>query len=138
MIQLYTRFTRAGINFYLRRPLSGLRGLVMNQENFLELIKVVVMISVFFVWVIRYDNIIKEFEQYELPNWLRDLVGIIKLISVYLINFSSPELAKAGAAAVALLMLAAMGTHLRVKNPIHKMIPSTILCAICTTLFFIG
>ena len=36
------------------------------------------LVSVLFVWVIRYDNIIKEFKQYELPDWLRDFVGILK------------------------------------------------------------
>lgn len=35
--------------------------------------------SIFFVWVVRYNNIIQEFKQYGLPEWLRDLVGILKL-----------------------------------------------------------
>jgi SNF family Na+-dependent transporter len=35
--------------------------------------------SIFFVWVVRYDNIIQEFKQYGLPEWWRDLVGILKL-----------------------------------------------------------
>ena len=108
----------------------------MNNTEFIELIKVVVMVSVIFVWVVRYDNIIKEFEQYKLPNWLRDLVGIIKLISVYLINFGSGQLPKLGAITIVLLMFSAMLTHLRVKNPMHKMIPSTVLCGICAYLFF--
>ena len=106
----------------------------MNLETIIELIKAIVLASVFFVWVVRYDNIIKEFEQYQLPPWMRDLVGIVKLTSVYLINFGSQELSRLGALAIAVLMFAAMATHLRVKNPVHKMLPSTTLCIIA--LFF--
>ena len=110
----------------------------MNQEMIIELIKAVVLASVFFVWVVRYENIIKEFDQYQLPPWLRDLVGIIKLTSVYLINFGSQDLSRLGALAIAILMFAAMVTHLKVKNPVHKLLPSTTLCIIGIVLFIYG
>ena len=117
--------------------MSG-RGGIMATDELLNLIKIVVLVSVFYVWVVRYENIVKEFEQYELPNWLRDLVGITKLVSVYLINFASPQLAKIGAATVAILMLSAIFTHIRIKNPVHKMLPSTTLFLICATLYLNG
>ena len=59
----------------------------LEQVDLISILKTTVLVSVLFVWVIRYDNIIKEFKQYELPDWLRDLVGILKIISVVLINF---------------------------------------------------
>ena len=76
----------------------------LSIEQLLELLKTIVLVSVLFVWVIRYDNIIKEFKQYELPDWLRDFVGILKMICVVLINFATPELSKLGAISLALLM----------------------------------
>jgi uncharacterized membrane protein YphA (DoxX/SURF4 family) len=42
-------------------------------------LQALVAASIFFVWVVRYDNIIQEFKQYGLPDWLRDWVGILKL-----------------------------------------------------------
>ena len=108
----------------------------LNIQDFIELLRIITLVSVLFVWVIRYDNIIQEFKQYELPNWLRDFVGIVKIICVVLINFSTPELSKLGAVGLALLMGAAMFTHLRVKNPLHKMLPSSTLFAISLILFF--
>ena len=110
----------------------------MNQltPHIIPLIKVIVLVSVLFVWVIRYDNIIKEFQDYKLPAWLRDLVGIMKITCVYLINFSTPEMARFGAAVLAFLMGSAMITHLRVKNPIFKMLPSTILFTISLVIYF--
>ena len=44
-----------------------------------EALKIVVVAAVFFVWVVRYENIRKEFKDYNLPNWFRDLVGILKI-----------------------------------------------------------
>ena len=45
--------------------------------SIVPVLKISVLVSVLFVWVIRYDNIIKEFKEYEL-DWLRDFVGILK------------------------------------------------------------
>ena len=42
-------------------------------------LQALVAASIFFVWVVRYNNIIQEFKQYGLPHWLRDLVGVLKL-----------------------------------------------------------
>jgi hypothetical protein len=41
--------------------------------------KILVVTSIFFVWVVRYENIVKEFEEYGIPAWVRDLTGILKL-----------------------------------------------------------
>ena len=42
-------------------------------------LQALVAASIFFVWVVRYGNIIEEFKQYRLPDWVRDVVGILKL-----------------------------------------------------------
>ena len=49
------------------------------MHNLTISLQAVVAASVFFVWVIRYANIVQEFKQYGLPDWLRDLVGILKM-----------------------------------------------------------
>jgi hypothetical protein len=43
------------------------------------ILRAMVAASIGFVWVVRHDNIIQEFKQYGLPDWSRDLVGILKL-----------------------------------------------------------
>lgn len=48
------------------------------MHNLTISLQALVAVSVFFVWVIRYANIVQEFKQYGLPDWLRDLVGILK------------------------------------------------------------
>ena len=51
----------------------------MDTLFLIEVLQVVTASSILFVWVVRYDNIITEFQQYQLPVWLRDMVGILKL-----------------------------------------------------------
>ncbi|KAB2653268.1 MAG: hypothetical protein DVB33_03775 [Verrucomicrobia bacterium] len=88
--------------------------------------------SVIFVWVVRYDNIIQEFKHYGLPDWLRDLVGILKLTFalLLLLGIQRASLAMIGSLGIAGLMACAFAVHLRVKNPAFKLLPSLILLAL--------
>ena len=52
------------------------------------LCKVFLSVSLFYVWVVRYENIKKEFLEYKLPSWLRDLVGILKVSFSIMILFN--------------------------------------------------
>jgi hypothetical protein len=85
--------------------------------------------SIFFVWAVRYANIVEEFRQYGLSASLRDLVGILKttFAILLLVGIGRPDLAVLGALGIAALMLAAVATHVRVKNPVGKMLPALTL-----------
>ena len=52
---------------------------MIETASVIYAIKALITGSIFFVWVVRYQNIIEEFRLYGLPAWLRDLVGILKL-----------------------------------------------------------
>jgi putative oxidoreductase len=108
----------------------------MMSASVTEVLKVIVFASVVFVWAVRYSNIVAEFQSYGYPDWLRDLVGIVKASLVILLLRESAELVKLGAAGIMVLMVAAMITHLRVKNPLAKMLPSTVLFALCAVIYF--
>ena len=71
--------------------------------------------SVIFVWVVRYDNIVQEFTQYGLPDWLRDLVGILKLTFalLLLLGIQRASLAVIGSLGIAGLMGCAFVMHLQ-------------------------
>ena len=53
--------------------------------SFIYAIKAFIAASIFFVWVVRYREIIEEFKFYKLPSWLRDLVGILKLSFAFML-----------------------------------------------------
>ena len=103
-------------------------------------LQALVAASIFFVWVIRYDNIIAEFKRYGLPDSLRDLVGILKLTLalLLLIGIERKALAVTGGLGIAVLMAAAFVTHLRVKNPPAKMAPCLSLLVLSLGIAFIN
>ncbi|MEP7072422.1 MAG: DoxX family protein [Verrucomicrobiota bacterium] len=94
-------------------------------------LQALVAASIFFVWVVRYENIVKEFRTYGLPESLRDVVGILKLTFALclLIGIERPLFAIIGGSGILILMGAAVVTHLRIKNPVFKMLPSLALLA---------
>ncbi len=103
-------------------------------------LQALVAASVFFVWVVRYANIVAEFKQYGLPDWLRDLVGILKmtLSLLLLIGIERRPFAVVGGVGIAILMGAAVITHLRVKNPVFKILPSLTLLVLSTIIAWVN
>ena len=102
-------------------------------------LQLLVAASIFFVWVVRYDNVVDEFKQYGLPPWSRDLVGILKLTFslMLLVGIERLPFALFGSVGIAILMAAAFVTHLRVKNPPTKMLPSLTLLFLTLVIAFL-
>ena len=111
--------------------------MTVSLDILIELIKVVASVAIFFVWVVRYENIRKEFDDYNLPTWLRDLTGILKLSFACMLHFSDPRLVVVGSSGITLLMLAAVVTHIRLKSIFRRYIASvTMLLLSITILYF--
>ena len=106
------------------------------MHNLSIALQALVAAAMFFVWVVRYANIVQEFKQYALPDWLRDLVGILKLTCslLLLIGIERPLFAVVGSGGIAVLMVAAVVTHLRVKNPVFKMLPALALLVLAAVI----
>ena len=111
---------------------------MVNLSNSLEVLKVITLSSVFFVWFVRYENIVQEFKKYGYSDKLRDFVGILKLTSVILIQSSNPLIFKLGSVSLGILMLAAVITHIKTKNPLIEMLPSFTLMVFSILLFTFG
>jgi hypothetical protein len=100
------------------------------MNNLTISLQALVAASILFVWVVRYANIVQEFRQYQLPDWLRDLVGILKIAFslMLLIGIERLPLAMAGGIGIAILMGAA----------VFKMLPSLTLLALSTAIALIN
>lgn len=92
----------------------------------IALLQTFVAMSVFYVWVVRYPAVLADFTAFGLPDALRDLVGAAKLTAAFLLLGLGPMdgLDVYGAGAIVFFMTAALAMHLKVKNPILKMLPS--------------
>jgi len=90
------------------------------------LLQTFVAMSVFYVWIVRYPAVLADFTSFGLPDWLRDLVGAAKLSAAFLLLGLGPidGLEVIGAAAIAFFMAVALVMHLKIKNPLVKMLPS--------------
>ena len=106
-----------------------------NLTNFAQ---IVIAVSVCFVWIFRFDNIVKEFKQYGIPDLLRNLVGASKIaLSTLLVaGIWYESLVLIPALLMAFLMICAQMAHLKVKNPWFKFVPSFILLIL--SLFIAG
>ena len=107
----------------------------LSIDVIIELLKIAALVSILFVWVVRYNNIQKEFEQFNLPKWLRDIVGILKISFAVMLHSDISIIILIGSGGISLLMIAAIFTHFRVKNKLHKMLPALTLFLINMIIF---
>lgn len=104
--------------------------MVFSIEILIEALKIIAAVAVYFVWVVRYDNIKKEFSDYKLPKMFRDLIGILKISFTVMLQFDDSNLIIIGSLGIVILMLGAVATHLKVKNPPKTMLPALTMLSI--------
>jgi len=103
------------------------------MTNLLTMAQIIVAASVAYVWVFRYDVIIKEFKQFGLSDLTRTFVGALKvsLATLLVAGIWFPQLVTIPAALMGLCMLAAQYFHFKIKNPFIKHLPSFIFMILC-------
>jgi hypothetical protein len=103
------------------------------MTNYSIIAQVVVALSIAYVWIFRFDNIVKEFNQYGLSNLTRTLVGSAKIaLSTLLVaGIWYSDLVLIPALLIAFLMLSAQYFHFKVGNPWLKHLPSLLLLMLC-------
>ena len=95
-----------------------------SYSYIIEAIKIIITVSVFFVWFVRYKNIKKEFVKYKYPRWFRDLVGILKISFAIMLQLQNEQLIIIGSVGIVILMSGAVVTHLRIKSGFRNILPS--------------
>ena len=99
------------------------------MSGIVVLAQITIALSIVVVWVFRFDNIVKEFKQYGLPDLVRNMVGATKiaLATLLVAGIWFPQLVLVPALLMAFLMLGAQLAHLKVRNPWYKYVPSFVL-----------
>ena len=103
------------------------------MTNYSIIAQVIVALSIAYVWIFRFDNIVKEFKQYGLSDLTRSMVGSTKIaLSTLLVaGIWYSDLVLIPALFIAFLMFAAQYFHFKVNNPWQKHIPSLFLLILC-------
>ena len=103
------------------------------MEELTKLVQITLTISVGYVWVFRFDNVIQEFKQFGLSDLTRNVVGATKisLATLLFVGIWYPSLVFIPSVLTGLFMFSAQYFHFKVKNPFIKHLPSFILLVLC-------
>ena len=103
------------------------------MTNYSIAAQLIVALSIAYVWIFRFDNIMKEFKQYSLNDLTRSIIGSAKIaLSTLLVaGIWYPALTLIPALLLAFLMVAAQYFHFKINNPWQKHIPSLLLLILC-------
>ena len=106
------------------------------MENLLRLAQMVLALSVAYVWIFRYDNVVKEFRQFGLNDLTRNFVGATKiaLATLLVAGIWYPSLVQIPSVLMGLFMISAQYFHFKIKNPFIKHLPSLILLILCAVI----
>ena len=98
------------------------------MENVSIVFQLIVSISVFIVWIFRYENIVVEFKVYGYSDLLRNFVGVAKTSTstLLILGLWYNEITIYASLSMAFFMLCAQLSHIKVKNPFIKFVPSLI------------
>ncbi|MDX1764041.1 MAG: DoxX family protein [bacterium] len=106
--------------------------------------QVIVALGILNVWIVRYGkstewragtatNMREEFEVYGIPFWAMMVIGGVKvtLALLLIVGIWVPALTRPAALCLGLLMLAAVGMHIKVKDSLKKALPAVTLVVLC-------
>jgi hypothetical protein len=104
-----------------------------EMEDFLRLAQMILALSVAYVWVFRYDNVVKEFKQFGLSDLTRNAVGATKiaLATLIVVGIWHSSFVLIPSVLMGLFMMAAQYFHFKIGNPFIKHLPSLILLILC-------
>ena len=103
------------------------------MEYLVILAQLSVSLSVVYVWVFRFHNVLKEFEQFGLSDLTRNLIGATKisLATLLIVGIWHSSLVLIPSLLMGLLMISAQYFHFKVKNSFSKRLPSLLLLISC-------
>lgn len=106
------------------------------MTNYIQLAQIIIAASVAYVWIFRFENIIKEFEQFGLSVLIRSFVGASKiaLATLLIVGIWYPNLIIIPSILMGLFMISAQYFHFKIKNPFMKHLPSLLLLILCVFL----
>lgn len=108
------------------------------MDYLIQLLQITVALSVAFVWIFRYHNVLTEFKQFGLSDVTRNLIGAskISLATLLIAGIWYPSLVFTSSILMGLFMVSAQYFHFKIKNPFVKHLPSLILLIFCLLIAF--
>jgi hypothetical protein len=104
-----------------------------KMEKLILLLQITVALSVAYVWVFRFQNVVKEFKQFGLSDLTRTIIGATKisLATLLVVGIWYSSLVLIPSIFMGVLMIGAQYFHFKISNPFIKHLPSLILLILC-------
>ena len=115
----------------------------MVEKMAVYIAQLIIVLGIVNVWVLRKNNqtnyrgkeaqtLEEEFKVYGYPRWFFYLIGVLKITFALFIGagFWFEIILPIGAIGMAVLMLGAVISHLKVNDPVKKFMPATIMLAL--------
>jgi hypothetical protein len=95
--------------------------------------QLIVALTVFYIWIFRFDNIAREFAHFNYSPIFRNAVGVAKLViaTLLIVGIWFPVVVLGAALGMSAFMIGAQYAHFTVGNPMAKRVPSALLLALC-------
>ena len=129
--------------------------LIFIQTIFMDILilifKIVIALGIINVWFFRFNkktewrgggagNMNDEFKKYGLPAWFVPVIGFLKsafaallIISIFIDGY---QLAFIGAVGMAILMIGAIGMHIKVKDELKRSLPAFLMLVMSAVIAF--
>ena len=110
------------------------------MEDLLIFAQIALSLSVIYVWVFRFHNVIAEFKSFGLSDLTRNFVGVSKIaLSTLLITgIWFPSLVFVSSVLMGIFMVSAQFFHFKIKNTFIKHLPSLVLLILCGFIAFLS
>lgn len=110
------------------------------MEKISYLLQIIVALSVAYVWIFRFHNVLKEFELFQLSDVVRNFVGVLKIsiATLLIVGIWFPSLILIPSLLMGGFMLGAQFFHFKVKNPFIKHLPSLLLLILCAFIAYLS
>ncbi|MFN2261882.1 MAG: DoxX family protein [Psychroflexus sp.] len=110
------------------------------METLILVLKLIIALGIINVWIFRFnkstewrggkaESMNDEFKSYGLPNWFVPVIGFLKigLAAILVYSIWNTDLEIIGAAGMAILMIGAIGMHLKIGDPIKRSLPAFLM-----------
>tara|TARA_B110000881_G_C18380068_1_gene415653 strand:- start:317 stop:658 length:342 start_codon:yes stop_codon:yes gene_type:complete len=110
------------------------------EDLIMNLAQISIALSVAFVWIFRYHNVIKEFKSFGLSDLTRNFVGVSKiaLSTLLFTGIWFPSLVFVSSVLMGFFMVSAQFFHFKIKNTFIKHLPSLVLLILCGLIAFLS
>lgn len=103
------------------------------MEYIIKLTQITIALSVAYVWIFRFDNVLKDFKQFGLSDLTRNFVGATKicLATLLFVGIWFSSFVFVSSVLMGLFMIVALYFHFKIKNIFIKHLPSLFLLILC-------